>query len=306
MQRNAKILLAGTLGFLVFCGAVIAGILGVLLSHPDFTKLRSKVLVPIKLADETKSTKWMGPKAPGWVPMKQISNHLLMAVIADEDTSFFSHNGIDMHEMREALKKDLEEKRWARGASTITQQVVKNVWLTQEKTLTRKIRELLWARQLDGALSKSEVLCFYVNMAEWGPGIYGIGEASHHYFDKAPADLTPKESAFLAVLLPSPVRFHTYYTRKKLTPWVKGRIEHVLRVMNRMGFLEDAEYDEARKEALWGIADNASLPTEDKDEKSQEDDQLPADGAFSRPDSPDGGAPSDAAPSPAPEASPPG
>ncbi len=280
MQKSSKLILATALALFIFCGAGIATMFGVLAAQPDFRKMRSQVTILIKKRDKTKSTKQIGPRAPGWVPMKQVSNHLLMAVISSEDASFFSHNGVDMHELREALKKDIEEKRWARGASTITQQVVKNVFLTQEKTITRKIREILWAWQLDKALSKPEVLCFYVNMAEWGPGIYGIRDAAQHYFQKPASELSAKESAFLAMLLPSPWRYHSYFERKKLTPWAAGRVEQILRVMNRMGFLDDDEYAATRHENLWGMPDAEPATPGEPDaivRQGEENSQLPPD-----------------------------
>src|SRR5689334_5309892 len=119
MQRQAKLLLGCILGVLLLTGSVIALAIATLTNVPDFTEMRSKVEVPIILANGDKSTKWVGPKAPGWVPLSQIANELLMAVIASEDTSFYSHDGVDYHELKEAIKKDIQEKRWARGASTI-------------------------------------------------------------------------------------------------------------------------------------------------------------------------------------------
>jgi len=272
MQKTGKILLASILAFVLLLGAGIALIVGILTTTPDFSKMRGAVSVPIQLKDKTKSKRLVGPRAPGWVKIADISNHLLMAVIASEDASFFSHEGVDYHELKEAMKKDIEEKRWARGASTLTQQVVKNVYLSQEKTLSRKFRELLWAREMDKSLSKSEILCFYVNMAEWGKGLYGIGAASWHYFQVAPADLTARQGAFLAMLLPSPRKYESYYHKKELTPWAHSRVNQILRVMNRMGFLEEGAYQAALQEKLWlkPEEDTSSVAREDAEEPSSE------------------------------------
>ena len=124
MQKNSKVLLGALLGVVLTVGAPITLIIGTISNVPDFTQMRSSVEVPIFLANKQKSTRRVGPKAPGWVSIGGVSNSLLMAVIASEDASFYSHDGVDYHELREAIKKDLKEKRWARGASTITQQVV--------------------------------------------------------------------------------------------------------------------------------------------------------------------------------------
>lgn len=267
MAKPTRFLIA--LGFAgAFCIiSAISLIVFAVVNVPSFEGMRTSVEVPIKLANGQKSTRKVGPKAPDWAPMNQIANSMLMAVIASEDASFFSHEGIDYHELKEAMKKDLQEKRWARGASTITQQVIKNVYLTPEKTLTRKIKELIWARELDRVLSKHEILCFYVNMVELGPGIYGVRQAARHYFGVTPAELTARQSAYLAMMLPSPIKYYVYFRQKKLTVWATKRINQILRVMNRMGFIEDAVYETAIRESLWGetpqLVEGDSVPAEE-------------------------------------------
>ena len=195
-----------------------------------------------------------GAQVKGWVPISEISNFAIMAVIASEDTSFFSHKGIDFNELKEAIKKDLKEKRWARGASTLTQQVVKNVYLGREKTLWRKLKEFFWARELEKAITKTEIINFYLNMVEWGPDIYGISEAARHYFNTTPSALTAKQGAFLAMLLPSPIKYHSYFRKKALTDWAQDRVDHILKVMNAMGFIDDETYQTASAEPLWEAA----------------------------------------------------
>lgn len=267
MLKSSRIFLA--LGFALLFGLLSAVSLVVfaIVNVPSFDDMKKEVSVPIKLANGTKSTRRVGPKAPDWVPMNQIANHLLMAVISSEDASFFSHEGVDYHEVKEAIKKDIQEKRWARGASTLTQQVVKNVYLSPEKTITRKVKELLWARQLDRSLSKHEILCFYVNMAEFGPGIYGIRNAARTFFGVSPSELTPRQSAYLAMLLPAPTKYYVYYRQKKLTLWATKRVNQILRVMNRMGFIDDSAYQSALQESLWGetptTVDPDALPSDD-------------------------------------------
>src|SRR3982750_3200841 len=134
MDKSTKFLLSVSLAVVVIFGGLIALIIDSFTNVPDFREMRIKVTVPIKLSDGTWTNRDMGPKIPNWAHVSQISNHVLMAVIASEDTSFFSHKGVDYHELQEAIKKDWEEKRWARGASTLTQQVVKNVYLGRQKT----------------------------------------------------------------------------------------------------------------------------------------------------------------------------
>jgi len=179
---------------------------------------------------------------------------------------------VDIHELKEAIKKDIEEKRWARGASTLTQQVVKNVYLSSEKTLWRKFKEILWARELEKVLTKAQIITFYVNMAEFGPGVYGVREASSHYFNEGPGQLTSRQSAFLAMLLPSPRRYHSYFQRKRMSPWASGRVNRILQIMNRMGFIDQGTYASALQEALWGEVPQANpLPAVTEDEPIGED-----------------------------------
>lgn len=270
MQKGTRLVLALILATAMGFGCLVALVIDTVTNTPDFTEMRGKVMVPIKLANKQKSEKEMGPKAKGWVPISQLSNHVLMAVIASEDTSFFSHKGVDYHELKEAVKKDWEEKKWARGGSTITQQVVKNVYLGRQKTLWRKFKEFFWAGELEKNLTKSEILNFYVNMVEWGPGIYGIREASEHYFGVHPSLVTAKQAAFLAMLLPSPIKYHSYFEKKELSPWASKRVGQVLRVMNRMGFVDDETYKEALAEKLWGATGAINVQTAEADIPAEE------------------------------------
>ncbi len=219
---------------------------------PDFTRLKESVEVPIKLANGKPGVRVMGPKTAGWTPLSALSEWVPRAVVSSEDASFYSHKGIDVFEMQEALKKDLKEGRLARGASTITQQVLKNVYLSHYPKLWRKVKEIAWAGKLEAVLSKPQILAFYLNMAEWGPGIYGVGEAARHYFSVSPSSLTPRQSAFLAMMLPSPRRYHSYFKEKRLTAWAAKRVDRILQVMNKLGQLPDEQYQLASTELLWG------------------------------------------------------
>lgn len=280
MLKNAK-LLGSVLAAVILITALAGLVVGIFTGVPDFRPLKSdRVRIPIHLANGDKSFKWVGPSTPDWVPIDRISDDLLMAVISSEDTAFFTHQGVDMHELREAIKKDIEEKRWARGASTLTQQVVKNVYLSAEKTLWRKFKEILWARELEKVLTKRQILCFYANMAEWGPGIYGIKAAADHYFSETPAELTPRQSAFLAMLLPSPRRYHAYFQRKQMSAWATGRVNHILHVMNRMGFIDEPTYSVAMKERLWGEKETSFVPPSENEEAPESEGLPPEDAPF--------------------------
>jgi monofunctional biosynthetic peptidoglycan transglycosylase len=130
---------------------------------------------------------------------------------------------------------------------------VKNVYLSQEKTITRKIREMIWARALNKTLTKREILTFYVNLVEFGPGLYGVRDAARVYFGKSPAELSPKEAAFLVMLLPSPRRYSVSYRQKHLTSYARRRVSQILLIMHKLGVLDKGAYASARAEALWGV-----------------------------------------------------
>lgn len=173
----------------------------------------------------------------GWVELRDVSKLAIGAIIVSEDWAFYQHKGYDPNQIREALSKDLAEKKFARGASTITQQVARNVFLDQEKTLMRKLKELYLAVQLEKKLNKGKILEIYLNVAQWGDGLYGIGPAARHYFDKSPSDLNAKEGAFLAMLLPSPVRYSVSFRDRHLTAYARDTVETILDKMQQAHFL---------------------------------------------------------------------
>jgi monofunctional biosynthetic peptidoglycan transglycosylase len=142
------------------------------------------------------------------VPDHRISVHLKRAVVAAEDLEFFSHNGFSSAELKRALRDALARLDVPRGASTITQQLVKNLWLSPSRTPLRKLKEAILTRQLERHLSKRRILELYLNMVECGPGIYGAEAAARHYFGKPASDLTEHEASQLAASLPRPSTWH--------------------------------------------------------------------------------------------------
>jgi monofunctional biosynthetic peptidoglycan transglycosylase len=132
-----------------------------------------------------------------WAPYTQISNNLRRAVLVAEDSAFFDHDGIDLKELRASLELNWEEGRFSRGASTITQQLAKNLYLSPSKNPARKLRELLITRRLEAELSKKRILELYLNVIEWGDGIYGAEAAARRYFGTSAAALSADQSALL-------------------------------------------------------------------------------------------------------------
>jgi monofunctional biosynthetic peptidoglycan transglycosylase len=140
------------------------------------------------------------------ISLGQMSIHLKHAVIAAEDGAFYEHEGVDWYEVKESLKKDIAKGRFARGASTITQQLAKNIFLSTSKNPVRKIKEIFIAWMIEDELSKSRILELYLNLIEWGDGIFGIEAASLIYFGKHASDLSREEAASLAAVIPSPLK----------------------------------------------------------------------------------------------------
>lgn len=185
------------------------------------------------------------PEDAGYVRLKEISPHLKNAVIVSEDSSFYSHNGLDFHELKESFQTNWERGRWARGGSTITQQLAKNVYLSADKSILRKIKEAIISVQIEKELSKDEILEKYLNIVEFGPDVFGIKKASRHYFNKSPAGLTPAEGAFLAFLLPSPKKYSVSFRKKKLTPFARGQTRKIVTRLHRYKRISTDEYHQA-------------------------------------------------------------
>ena len=143
-----------------------------------------------------------------WVPASAISPNLKRAVVAAEDLEFFSHQGFSASEARAALRKAITEWEAPRGASIITQQLAKNLWLSPSRNPLRKIKEAILTRQLERSLGKDRILEIYLNVVEFGRGIYGAEAAAGHYFGKSAAWLTDSEAAQLAASLPRPSSWH--------------------------------------------------------------------------------------------------
>lgn len=143
-----------------------------------------------------------------WAPLEAISPRLQTAVVVWEDPAFYHHGGISTGGIRRAFLQNLRAGRYVRGGSTITQQVAKNLFLGPEKTLRRKLKEVMLAWQLERTLSKDQILEIYLNIAEWGDGMIGAEAACRFYFRKSSADLTWAEAALLTGILPNPHRFN--------------------------------------------------------------------------------------------------
>jgi len=178
---------------------------------------------------------------PNFTPLNEISPYLRKAVLTSEDPSFFSHRGFINEAFKQSIVKNIRTKRFSRGASTISMQLIKNVFLTREKTLSRKLEEILLVYILENnrISSKERMLEVYFNIIEWGPNIYGIGEAASFYFGKHPSQLTLNESLFLASIVPRPRSFAWQFDgQAMLKETYMKRNHHIANLMLRRGLLE--------------------------------------------------------------------
>jgi monofunctional biosynthetic peptidoglycan transglycosylase len=175
------------------------------------------------------------PRVMIWKDLDDISENLRHAVLVAEDDSFYRHDGIDWESTRKALETDWKRKRLAKGGSTITQQLARNLYLSPSKNPLRKLKEMLIARRLEKELGKHRILELYLNTAEWGRGIYGAEAASRSYFSKSAAELAPEEAAALAAVLPSPRR----YNPVKSTQFMERQINRIVGRMRASGYLPE-------------------------------------------------------------------
>ena len=212
---------------------------------PDVTPLKDrKATLTIEVPD------WqgvmhpflVGPKSPHWAPLESIPVELKWAVIVAEDANFYEHGGIDMQALKEAIQYDLKRKRMALGASTITQQLAKNLFLSREKSIRRKLREVLIAQRLERELTKGRILELYLNVVELGPLVYGVGHGGRYHFDKPVSLLTPAEAAFLVAMLPGPrIAFNPEAKAAK----VRQRAARLIKLLGNRQILSETQIADA-------------------------------------------------------------
>ncbi|MBG8555709.1 transglycosylase domain-containing protein [Hymenobacter guriensis] len=188
----------------------------------------------------------VGPPNPEFVPFNQVSQYLKHAILTAEDPRFFTHKGFMAKAFVNSIIQNIKEKRFARGGSTISMQLVKNVFLTRQKTVTRKIEEALivWLIENTRVATKERMMEVYLNIIEWGPKIYGVTEAARFYFSKQPNELTLSESLYLASIIPRPklyrLGFNQYGDMRR-----SARYFHrlIAQLMARKGYISQDEYE---------------------------------------------------------------
>lgn len=239
--------------FLVLVGAIFVWLAYELITFPSISKLRTEnpttsSMIEFRLAEAQKEGK-EPRKYMIWQPIEQISPNLQKAVLAGEDARFFEHHGFDWEAINNAWEEaqkegekeakeegDYDPNDWIppmpsfkRGASTISQQLAKNLFLSEDRNFLRKGREAVYTYFLERDLSKKRILEIYLNVIEWGDGVYGAEAASRVYFNKSASQLTPPEAAYLSAMIPSPLNV---FNPKKNPKRLARRQKAILRGMN--------------------------------------------------------------------------
>jgi monofunctional glycosyltransferase len=198
LARAARVAAAVAFGYAIYLYLTLPDVRPLATTNPEttaFMELRAR---------EARSRGLQPRRVQKWVSYGRISPHLSRAVLVAEDGKFWQHEGVDFEQLRESMEVNIERMEFARGASTITQQLAKNLYLSPSKNPIRKVRELMIARRLEAGLTKQRILELYLNVIEWGDGIYGVEAAARSHFGKSAAELGPSEGALLAAALVNP------------------------------------------------------------------------------------------------------
>ena len=217
LKRNTRIILMVSICFL---GILWIYMIHAIFSLPDVSHLRNTHPTETSFMEAYNGKKKLRYH---WVPLKRISPHLRNAVVIAEDDQFRKHHGFVWDAIKEAAKRNWKKKSLYYGASTITQQLARNLFLSKSKNPFRKTKELLIALKLERELSKDRILELYLNVVEWGDGIFGAQAAARHYFGSSAAYLSKHQAAFLAAILPRPV----YFDRHRNGEYLNGRVASI-------------------------------------------------------------------------------
>jgi hypothetical protein len=224
------------------------------LTHVPEPLARERFLGPFEhtvyLPDGTLGQETTGPTTEAWAPIERISPFMQVAVLTTEDGAFYKHHGFNRAAIRNALVADLKAGRFVRGASTITMQLAKNLFLFREKTLSRKLEEIVLADYVEQVFSKRELMELYLNVIEFGPDLYGVQKAALHYFGRKPDELNLAESLFLSSLLPAPLRFSKLADKPKLSDSWMGHIHQLMAIAAKSDLVSSEELSAGMSEEV--------------------------------------------------------
>ncbi|HTR45732.1 MAG TPA: monofunctional biosynthetic peptidoglycan transglycosylase [Thermodesulfovibrionales bacterium] len=198
-----------------------------------------------------------------WVPLSRVSPYLVKAVLIAEDDKFWKHEGFDYEAMQKAMEKDLREKKFKLGGSTVSQQLAKNLYLSPSKNPIRKIAEAVITWKMERSLSKRRILELYLNVVEWGEGIFGVEAAARHYFGKSASGLTAEEAARLASVLPNPRKYNPSGDQR----YVVNRANLIYGIMVRRGIVVPDYQEITESPGTPTSSDTGSVPVPIEEQK---------------------------------------
>ncbi len=192
----------------------------------------------------------VSPASPDFIALRDVPPLFVRTLLLSEDAGFYGHRGIDLRELPAALLTDWSRGGAARGASTITQQLAKNLFLSRDKQLGRKLQELAISFLLESALGKDRILEIYLNIIEWGPDLRGLRPAARSYFGREPRALTPAEMAFLVAIIPGPIKYQSSFAHGTPGPGLRSLIDELLAKLRSVGAIGEEEYRQALDEPI--------------------------------------------------------
>ena len=190
-----------------------------------------------------------GPGTPDWVPLRTISKFMEVAVLTTEDGGFHRHQGFDHEAIRNSIRENLRRKKFVRGASTISMQLAKNLYLDRGKNLSRKLQEAVLTMYLEQELTKEQILELYLNVVEFGPMIYGVGPAARYYFEGSAADLSLGQALYVASIMPNPKVQH-FGSGGAVAPGWMAYLHKLMKIARDRGHISDEELDEGLRETV--------------------------------------------------------
>ncbi|MGQ0505176.1 MAG: monofunctional biosynthetic peptidoglycan transglycosylase [Myxococcaceae bacterium] len=234
---------------LLACGAMgVAAVASLWASTPDVESLvtqnpRSTALMDQRVREAKKKGRRLNPRLT-WRKLDEIPSRFQWAVLLSEDAAFFGHEGFDFDELQKAVKRNMEKGGYVRGASTLTQQLAKNLYLGTEKSLLRKAKEAVITAKLERALTKKRILTLYLNVVEWGDGVFGAESGARSRFSTSVSELSVAQSAIMAAMLPAPLKTNLDHPSK----WLEGRSFHIVDLLYATKKITSYERDEAQDE----------------------------------------------------------
>jgi len=287
MSKFKKIVL-----FLIVAGIIDIGRYAV---YPNVSDLKDIRPVPTAFM-EYRQDEWASQNRDvtlhqRWVGFSEISPNVIKAVLIGEDDKFWNHDGFDVEGMEQALERSLKKGSVA-GGSTISQQLSKNLYLSPSKNPVRKVKEAILTWRIENTLSKRRILEIYLNVAEWGDGIFGIEAAARHYYHKSARNLTAQEAARLAAVLPNPIKYNPTGNQK----YVKNRSRIIYKIMKRRGIVipeykevmappkaEEAPSESNTSDSVESLFSDESAPVESNDVPAAPDSTETTEPAFGIP-----------------------